>query len=97
MTPSDAGRDPAEATASGKAAGPLAGVRVIEVAGLGAGPYTAMMLADFGADVIRVDRPGSRTALPTSCSKASGQGSPSASASAPTPAWPATPGWSTAG
>jgi len=44
--------------------GPLAGVRVIEVAGLGAGPYTAMMLADFGADVIRVDRPGTRTALP---------------------------------
>ena len=44
--------------------GPLSGVRVIEVAGLGAGPYTAMMLADFGADVIRVDRPGTRTALP---------------------------------
>jgi alpha-methylacyl-CoA racemase len=64
MPPSDAGRDPAEATASGKAAGPLAGIRVIEVAGLGAGPYTAMMLADFGADVIRVDRPGTRTARP---------------------------------
>ena len=44
--------------------GPLAGVRVIEVAGLGAGPYTAMMLADFGADVIRVDRPGRGAALP---------------------------------
>ena len=41
-----------------QAAGPLAGIKVIEVAGLGAVPYTAMMLADMGADVIRVDRPG---------------------------------------
>jgi alpha-methylacyl-CoA racemase len=37
--------------------GPLAGVRIVEVAGLGAGPFCAMMLADMGADVIRVDRP----------------------------------------
>ncbi len=36
--------------------GPLAGVRVLEVAGLGPGPFCAMMLADMGADVIRVDR-----------------------------------------
>jgi len=38
--------------------GPLAGVRVVELAGLGAGPYGVMLLADLGADVIRVDRPG---------------------------------------
>ncbi|PWU47470.1 carnitine dehydratase [Micromonospora globispora] len=36
--------------------GPLTGVRVIELAGIGPGPFTAMMLADLGADVIRVDR-----------------------------------------
>src|ERR1700743_3287166 len=36
--------------------GPLEGVKVIEVAGIGPGPFAAMMLADMGADVIRVDR-----------------------------------------
>ena len=36
--------------------GPLAGVRVVEIAGLGAAPYGCMMLADMGAQVIRVDR-----------------------------------------
>ena len=36
--------------------GPLAGVKVIELAGIGPGPFCAMMLADMGADVIRVDR-----------------------------------------
>jgi len=39
--------------------GPLAGVRVIELAGIGPGPFAAMMLSDMGADVIRVDRAGS--------------------------------------
>lgn len=38
--------------------GPLSGVRVIEVAGIGPGPFAGMMLADAGAEVIRVDRPG---------------------------------------
>jgi alpha-methylacyl-CoA racemase len=37
-------------------AGPLSGVRVIELAGIGPGPFAAMMLADMGADVVRVDR-----------------------------------------
>jgi alpha-methylacyl-CoA racemase len=37
-------------------AGPLAGLKIIEVAGLGAGPYCGMMLADMGAAVIRVER-----------------------------------------
>jgi alpha-methylacyl-CoA racemase len=36
--------------------GPLAGVKVIEIAGIGPAPFAAMMLADMGADVIRVDR-----------------------------------------
>ena len=38
--------------------GPLAGATVIELAGLGPGPFAAMLLADLGADVVRVDRPG---------------------------------------
>jgi alpha-methylacyl-CoA racemase len=36
--------------------GPLSGVRVIELAGIGPGPFAAMMLADMGAEVVRVDR-----------------------------------------
>ena len=38
--------------------GPLAGIKIIEIAGIGPGPYGAMLLADLGADVIRVDRSG---------------------------------------
>ncbi|MEV0532031.1 CaiB/BaiF CoA-transferase family protein [Kitasatospora sp. NPDC050463] len=37
--------------------GPLAGVRVVELAGIGPGPFAGMLLADLGADVVRVDRP----------------------------------------
>src|ERR1700723_895311 len=37
-------------------AGPLAGVRVIEIAGIGPGPFAAMLLADLGAEVLRIDR-----------------------------------------
>ena len=37
--------------------GVLDGVKVIEVAGIGPGPFAAMMLADMGADVLRIDRP----------------------------------------
>jgi alpha-methylacyl-CoA racemase len=37
--------------------GPLAGVRVVELAGLGPCPFAAMILAEMGADVVRVDRP----------------------------------------
>jgi alpha-methylacyl-CoA racemase len=36
--------------------GPLAGFRIIEMAGIGPGPFTAMLLADMGAEVIRIDR-----------------------------------------
>jgi alpha-methylacyl-CoA racemase len=39
-------------------AGPLKGIRILEIAGIGPGPFCAMMLADQGAEVIRIDRPG---------------------------------------
>ncbi len=38
--------------------GPLSGIRIVEIAGIGPGPFCGMMLADHGAEVIRVDRPG---------------------------------------
>jgi alpha-methylacyl-CoA racemase len=38
--------------------GPLTGLRVLEVAGIGPAPFAAMLLADLGADVLRVERPG---------------------------------------
>jgi alpha-methylacyl-CoA racemase len=38
-------------------AGPLQGLKVVEMVGLGPGPFCAMMLADMGAEVIRIDRP----------------------------------------
>lgn len=41
----------------GKGTGPLAGVKVVEIAGIGPGPHACMLLADLGADVIRVERP----------------------------------------
>ena len=37
-------------------AGPLSGYRVIEIAGIGPGPFAAMLLSDLGAEVIRVER-----------------------------------------
>ncbi|MCW2946658.1 MAG: Alpha-methylacyl-CoA racemase [Actinoallomurus sp.] len=43
---------------TGPARGPLAGTRVVELAGVGPGPHAAMLLADLGADVILVRRPG---------------------------------------
>jgi alpha-methylacyl-CoA racemase len=110
------------------AQGPLAGVRVLEIAGIGPGPFCAMVLADLGADVLRLERPGSssrdrrydllvrnRPAIeldlkvpegaaavlrlvdrPMLCSRGSGPGWWSASASVPPSAWPATARWSTA-
>ena len=38
--------------------GPLRGIKVVEIAGIGPGPHAATLLADLGADVIRVERPG---------------------------------------
>jgi alpha-methylacyl-CoA racemase len=46
-------------------AGPLSGVRVVELAGIGPGPYCGMLLADLGAAVTRIDRPdGGPAAVP---------------------------------
>ena len=39
--------------------GPLSGVRVVELQGIGPGPFCGMMLADMGAEIIRVDRSAS--------------------------------------
>ncbi|PJN24930.1 CaiB/BaiF CoA-transferase family protein [Kitasatospora sp. CB02891] len=52
------------ATPPAPAVGPLAGVRVLELAGIGPGPFAAMLLADLGADVVRVDRPGGQVLGP---------------------------------
>jgi len=43
--------------------GPLAGVKVIELGGIGPGPHAGMVLADLGADVVRVRRPQTRAAV----------------------------------
>ncbi len=43
------------------AMGPLAGYRILEFAGIGPGPFCAMMLADMGAEIIRIDRASGRT------------------------------------
>jgi alpha-methylacyl-CoA racemase len=40
--------------------GPLEGIRIVEFAGIGPGPFAAMLFADMGADVIRIDRKGGR-------------------------------------
>ena len=40
----------------GAASGPLAGLRVVEFAGLGPAPFACMLLSDMGADVVRIDR-----------------------------------------
>ena len=46
-------------------AGPLDGLKVIEMAGLGPAPFCAMMLADMGADVVRIERPGATSVTGT--------------------------------
>ncbi len=43
--------------------GPLHGIRVIELGGIGPGPFAAMLLAELGAEVVRVDRPGESNPL----------------------------------
>jgi alpha-methylacyl-CoA racemase len=43
-------------TGAGGRSGPLAGLRVVELAGIGPGPFACMLLADLGADVIKIDR-----------------------------------------
>lgn len=44
--------------------GVLEGVRIVEFAGIGPAPFAAMLLADMGAEVVRVDRPGAKLMIP---------------------------------
>ena len=44
--------------------GPLHGIRVLELGGIGPGPFAAMLLGDMGADVVRIDRPGDTPLFP---------------------------------
>ena len=63
--------------------GPLSGLRVVEMAGIGPGPYACMLLSDLGAEVIRIERgvsgmggqPGDATVRrsPLDCSQTSSQ------------------------
>ena len=48
----------------GAMAGPLQGLRVVELAGIGPGPHAAMILGDLGADVVRIERPGKSGVVP---------------------------------
>ena len=50
--------------ANGEIAGPLRGLKVVEFAGIGPGPHVAMLLADLGAEVVRIDRPGGAVSNP---------------------------------
>ncbi|WP_067829221.1 CaiB/BaiF CoA transferase family protein [Nocardia inohanensis] len=45
--------------------GPLSGIRIVEIGGIGPGPFAAMMLADMGADLIRLDRAGAGVGVGT--------------------------------
>jgi alpha-methylacyl-CoA racemase len=54
--------------------GPLAGLRVVEFAGIGPGPFACMMLADMGAEVITLDRPGARKNQKKNQKSAAGRG-----------------------
>lgn len=54
---------PLETTSMVTGAGPLAGVRVVDLGNFIAGPFASKLLADFGADVIRVEPPGNLAAL----------------------------------
>ena len=38
--------------------GPLQGVKIVELAGIGPGPFAGMLLSDMGADIVRIDRAG---------------------------------------
>lgn len=51
-------KSPASDSHARRTGGPLQGVRVVELAGIGPGPYAAMLLGDLGAEVLRIDRPG---------------------------------------
>ena len=58
--------------------GPLEGLRIVEIAGIGPGPFAAMVLSDMGADIIRVDRSGSRMTKEVAAAQILNRGRPSA-------------------
>ena len=45
--------------------GPLTGLKIVEFAGIGPGPFCGMLLSDLGADVVRIDRKGGRGWAPS--------------------------------
>src|ERR1700743_2763951 len=55
------GSDPRGEGPTGTLTGPLAGMKVVELGSIGPGPFCAMLLADLGADVIRIDRASGAT------------------------------------
>jgi len=57
ITPSDS------TTSTQRAGGPLTGIRIVEFAGIGPGPFACMLLADMGAEVVTLDRVGARKNL----------------------------------
>jgi alpha-methylacyl-CoA racemase len=57
--------------------GALEGVRIVEFAGIGPAPFAAMLLADMGAEIVRVDRPGAKLMIPNHIS---GRGRPTVQA-----------------
>ena len=63
MTDTVTTRDPQTSAVSQPATGPLKGVRIVEFAGIGPGPFACMMLADMGAEVITLDRVGANKNL----------------------------------
>ena len=53
-----------EALLTDQRSGPLSGIKVVEFAGIGPGPFCGMLLSDLGADVVRIDRaPGGQDSL----------------------------------
>ncbi|ALJ19262.1 CaiB/BaiF CoA transferase family protein [Microbacterium sp. No. 7] len=57
MTGSDTATDGLPNGVNARGGGPLAGVRILEIGGVGPGPFACMLLADLGAEVVRIDRP----------------------------------------
>ena len=54
------------------AKGPLSGLKVLEFAGIGPGPFCGMLLSDLGADVVRIDRKGSGRSSPGGARRCAG-------------------------
>jgi alpha-methylacyl-CoA racemase len=67
----------ADPAGTGTASGPLTGLKVVELASLGPGPFAAMMLADLGAEVIRLERVSGGPALGSGAWNLTNRGRPS--------------------